>query len=145
MNVLQITITLFLVLESLNILVLYTNPSTKKGNGVGIFKVIHDLDHEERVYPLVKYLITWVANAKLIFVALGIVVVVFGDETIQLYASIAFVFSILIFYVTLYPILVQLDKKGELTPKGYSKTLAIMILVFVLIFVVGIAIYLLTK
>jgi hypothetical protein len=141
MNILQVVISVFLVLESLNVIVLYRQPSMKQGNGIGVFKVVEEIEHQERIFSLIKYLTTWIANAKLIFVALGIVIVIFGDEVIQLYAAFAFVFSILLFYITLYPILKRLDDKGEIIPKGYSKTLAYTILSFVLTFIVGIIIY----
>ena len=144
MNILQITISLFLVLESLNILILYTNPKSSKGNGVGIFNSIHSVEGTNPKDDLVRYLIRWVANAKVIFVALGIVIVIFENETIQLYTSIAFALSILMYFVTLHPIIVKLDNEGEITPIGYSKTLAMMIVGFILIFVVGIVVHLLT-
>lgn len=141
MNILQVVISVFLVLETLNVIVLYRQPCMKQGNGIGIFKVVEDIENQERVFNLVKYLTTWIANAKLIFVALGIVIIIFGDEVVQLHAAFAFVFSILLFYITLYPILNKLDQEGEIVPKGYSKTLAYTILSFVLTFIVGIIIY----
>ena len=142
MNILQIVICVFLLLETLNIIVLYRKPDMKQGNGLGIFKVLEDIDKQDRVYQLFRYLTTWIANAKVIFVALGITVVIFGDEVVQLHAALAFVFSILMFYFTLYPILKKLDDKGEIFPVGYSKTLAYTILSFVLTFIFGIIIYL---
>jgi hypothetical protein len=142
MNILQIVIAVFLVLETLNIIVLYKKPMMKQGNGVGIFKVIEDIDQQDRVFQLIKYLTTWIANAKLIFVALGVVVIIFGDEVVQFHAALALVFSILMFYITLYPILKKLDMEGEIIPVGYSKTLAYTILSFVLTFIFGIVIYL---
>lgn len=144
MNILQIVIIVFLVLETLNIIVLYSNPRMKQGNGVGIFKVLDNIDQEGQVYQLIKYLTTWIANAKVIFVALGITIVIFGDETVQLHAALAFVFSILMFYVTLYPILNKLDKEGNISPSGYSKTLAYTILSFVATFIVGIILHLIS-
>ena len=142
MNVLQIVIIVFLVLELLNVLVLYTRPGMKEGNGIGIFKAYADVEKDENVYLLVKYLTTWIANAKVIFIALGITVVIFGDETTQFHAALAFIFSIFMFYFTLYPILKKLDDEGKLTQRGYSKTLAWTILSFILTFIAGIIYYL---
>lgn len=142
MNILQVVIIVFLILETLNVLVLYRNPAMKEGNGIGIFKVLEDVEKDENIYQLVKYLTTWIANAKVIFIALGIVVVLFGDETVQFHAALAFVFSIFIFYFTLYPILNKLDSEGKIKPAGYSKTLAWTILSFMLTFIAGIVYYL---
>ena len=38
MNILQVVIIVFLILEILNVVVLYTKPGMKEGNGIGIFK-----------------------------------------------------------------------------------------------------------
>ena len=142
MNILQVVIIIFLILEGLNVLVLYRKPIMQQGNGIGIFKVVDDVEKNENIYALVKYLTSWIANAKLIFIALGIVVVMFGDETVQLHAALAFVFSIFMFYFTLYPVLKKLDDEGQIRPSGYSKTLAWTILSFMLLFIAGIIYYL---
>jgi len=114
----------------------------KEGNGVGIFKVMHELDEEDRTYFLVKYLINWVANVKLIFVALAITIVIFGTEIVQFHAVLALIFSTFMFYVTLYPILKKLDDENLLITKGYSRTLAFTILSFILMFIAAIIIFL---
>lgn len=142
MNILQVIILVFCTLELLNILVLYTKPGMKEGNGVGIFKVMHELDEEDRTYFLVKYLINWVANVKLIFVALAITIVIFGTEIVQFHAVLALIFSTFMFYVTLYPILKKLDDENLLITKGYSRTLAFTILSFILMFIAAIIIFL---
>lgn len=141
MNILQVVIIVFCILEGLNILVLYTSPKMDKGNGVGIFKIIHELDENEQIYSLIKYLTNWVGNVKLIFVALAITIVIFGDETTQFHATLALAFSTIMFYITLYPILRKLDKEDSLVVKGYSKTLAISILSFIIMFFVAVIIF----
>lgn len=142
MNILQIIIIVFCVLELLNILVLYTKPSMKEGNGVGVFKVMHELQEGDQVFALVKYLINWVANVKLIFVALAITIVIFGTEIVQFHATLALMFSTFMFYITLYPILKKLDDENLLITKGYSKTLAYTILSFIIMFIIAIIIFL---
>lgn len=141
MNILQIVIIVFLVLETLNVLVLYRNPRMKEGNGIGIFKVVGELENDKRISQLVQYLTTWIANAKLIFIMVSIVVVIFGDEMVQLHTVIALIFSIFMFYFTLYPLLKKLDDDNELVISGYSKTLAYTILSFILTFIVGLIIH----
>ena len=142
MNILQIIIIVFCVLELLNILVLYTKPSMKEGNGVGVFKVMHELQEGDQVFALVKYLINWVANVKLIFVALAITIVIFGTEIVQFHATLALMFSTFMFYITLYPILKKLDDENLLITKGYSKTLAYTILSFIIMFIIAIIVFL---
>ena len=141
MNVLQIVIIVFCILESLNILVLYSGPTLKQGNGVGVFKKVHEIDPNDETFQLIKYLTNWVANVKVIFVALAIIIVIFADKDVQLYAAIAFVFSIALFYFTLYPIMKKIDEQGRLVVKGYSKTLAYMISSFIFVFIAAIIIY----
>lgn len=141
MNILQITMSIFLLLETLNILVLYKYPQMDKGNGLGVFKSYKKIEEQQEHYLYMRYLINWVANAKVIFVMLGVIIVIFGSETIQLYTSIALILSILMFYITLNPIIKKLDQENKLTIKGYSKTLSVMISSFIVILLVGIIVH----
>lgn len=142
MNILQVVILVFVVLEILNIVVLYTSPTMMEGNGLGIFKKIHEIDENGETFQLIRYLTNWVANAKMIFAALAITIIIFGDETTQFHAALALMFSTLMFYFTMYPILKKMDMEGKLLKRGYSKTLAYTILSFILTFIAGIIIYL---
>ena len=45
---------------------------------------------------------------------------------------IALIASIVTFYWKLYPIIKKMDNSGQITPEGYSKTLAMMISIFIL-------------
>lgn len=141
MNILQVVITVFVVLEILNIIVLYASPKMTMGNGVGVFKRVHEMDDHEEVFLLVKYLTNWVANAKFIFVALAITIVIFGDEIVQMHAAFALMFSTFMFYFTMYPIIKKVDQEGRLIKPGYSQTLAYTILSFILTFVAGLILY----
>lgn len=117
-------------------------PSSKMGNGVGVFNALEKSEKHDEISPFVGYLINWVAGTKLIFVLVGIVIVIFGNEKTQLYTVIAFIVSILSFYWRLFPTIKKLDKQGQITPKGYSKTLNIMIISFLVMFTVVLVIYL---
>lgn len=132
MNSLQIGITVFIFIEFLNICILYFQPLSKKGNGVGIFEDYVNLSENDDYKDFVGYLINWVAGAKLIFIFIGIVVVVFGNYNTQLFTVLALILSILSFYWKLYPTIKNLDKKGKINPRGYYKTLNYMILTFIL-------------
>lgn len=141
MNVLQIAILIFVIIESLNILTLYFNAGSRIGNGLGVFNALEVAEKDEMVGPFVRYLIDWVAGAKLIFVMVGIAVLFSTEELVHLLVVIAFILSILSFYYRLFPMIKRLDEKGEITPKGYSKTLNYMIIGFLTMFVAAIAIY----
>ena len=116
-------------------------PSSRIGNGIGVFNALEESKKSEEISPFVGYLINWVAGTKLIFVMVGIVIIIFGNEKTQLYTVIAFIISILSFYWRLFPTFKKLDKLGQITPKGYSKTLNIMILSFIVMFVIVLVIY----
>jgi hypothetical protein len=61
----------------------------------------------------------------------------FGNEQTQIYAMIAMVISILTFYLKLYPLIKKMDNKDQIDPKGYSKTLAIMIFSIIVGFLIA--------
>lgn len=141
MIVLQVVISVFIFIEILNVMTLYFRPESKIGNGVGVFNALHKSKDNEEIYPLVAYLINWVAGTKLIFIMLGIVIVIFGDEQMMLFAVIALIVSILSFYWRLFPSIKKLDLKNEISPQGYSKTLNIMIGSFLLVFALALVVY----
>ncbi|HPE69896.1 MAG TPA: hypothetical protein P5560_13005 [Thermotogota bacterium] len=142
MTILGIAIIVFLVLESLNILMLYFTPGSKMGNGVGVFNAYEESKKNPRIHSLVSYLVNWVAGTKLIFVGLLLVILFTGSEQTQLFAVIALILSILSFFWRLFPTIKRMDKEGELSPKGYSKTLGIMIGSFVAGFSVALLLFL---
>lgn len=135
MNILQIAIIVFVTIEILNIMMLYFMPQSKMGNGVGVFNAYFSAQKDEHMKQFVAYLINWVAGAKLIFIMIGIVVVIFGNYLTQLFTVVALIISILSFYWRLFPSIKKMDKSNQITPNGYHKTLNIMIISFVLMFV----------
>jgi len=140
-NILTIVITMFVVLESLNILMLYFTPGTRKGNGMGVFDAYEKSRENPEVFALVKYLINWVAGTKLIFIALLIVILITGSSTTKLFSVIALILSIFSFFWRLYPTIKKMDGDGQITPAGYSKTLAIMIASFIGVFAIALILY----
>lgn len=131
MNFPVIAISIFVFLETLNIIILYFAPTSDKGNGVGVFNAYQKSKEIPEVHNFVKYLINWVAGTKLIFVCLLLVIIFTGSPTTIFYSIIALVISIASFFWRLFPLIKQMDKDQQITPKGYSKTLFVMILVFV--------------
>ncbi len=141
MTVLNIIIATFVLLELFNVMILYIKPSIKLGNGVGVFNAYFESQNNSRTRMFVKYLINWVANVKLVFIALLIVILFTGTETVKLYSCFALIVSIAVFYISLYPIIKKLDDDGFISPKGYSKTLFVLITGFILMFIAGITMY----
>lgn len=141
MNILMIVMIVFIILESLNVLTLYFAPGSKKGNGIGVFNAWEQSKDNPSVHALVRYLVNWVAGTKLIFIGLLIVIIVTGTQVTQLYAVVVMILSILSFFWRLYPSIKEMDSRGEITPKGYSKTLGIMIAVFILGFVSALVVF----
>ena len=134
MNILAIAIVIFIVLESLNVLTLYFNTGSKKGNGLGVFNAWEKSKGDPELHQLIRYLAYWVAGSKLIFIALLIVILLTTGETTRTLTIVALIASISSFYWRLFPIIKSLDSEGYITPPGYSKTLGIMIAGFIGIF-----------
>lgn len=141
MNVLDIAIGLFIVLEMANVLILYFFPDLKQGNGIGVFNDWHRVKDDEPLYLFVKYLVNWVANAKVIFIALLMVILVFGDNPLKLASTIVIILSVSMYYWRLYPIMVRLDKLNLINPRGYSRKLLSMIVMIQVVILIAIIIY----
>jgi hypothetical protein len=120
---------------------LYFTPGTRRGNGLGVFNAYENSKADPEIHKLIKYLINWVAGTKLIFLALLVVILITGDSTTKLFSVIALIVSIFTFYWRLYPAIKDLDNSGGISPKGYSKTLGIMIAGFIGMFILAIIYY----
>ena len=137
MNILSVAILIFIVLESLSVLTLYFNPDSQKGNGIGVFNAWEKSKSDPETHQLVRYLVNWVAGTKLIFIALLLVILFTAGETTQLLTVVALIASISSFFWRLFPIIRSLDKNDQITPQGYSRTLAIMITSFLGLFIIA--------
>jgi len=136
MNILQIAILAFIIIESLNVLMLYFSPGMKRGNALGVFNAWEKSQENEEMKSFVSYLSSWVAGAKLIFIMIGIVIIIWGNFETQIATTVALIISIASFFFKLYPIIKKMDAKGQISPKGYSKTLLYMIIGFIAVFIV---------
>lgn len=141
MIMLNIAITLFVLMESANVLILYFAPDSKLGNGVAVFNPWFQAKEEESRELFAKYMVNWVAGTKLIFIVLLLVILLTAGETTKLFAVFAMILSIATYYFRLNPIIKRLDEMGEITPRGYSKTLFYMITGFMLMFSLASVIY----
>ncbi|NTW95456.1 MAG: hypothetical protein HGB31_02405 [Erysipelotrichaceae bacterium] len=141
MIILSISIVIFIVLEFANIMILYFKPDSRVGNGVAVFKAWEDSKQDENLHLFVRYMTNWVAGTKLIFIFLLLVILFIGSETIKMVSVIAMILSISTYFWRLHPLIVKLDMKGEIIPKGYSKQLRTMITGFLGLFIIALVIY----
>lgn len=141
MDILSFVLICFIALELLNVLMLYLNPGSSRGNALGVFKAYEKSKADPEIYGLIRYLINWVAGTKLIFIVLLIGIIIAGDATVKVFSIIALIFSISTFFSRLYPALKRMDKAGQIHPKGYSRTLGIMIVSFIIIFAAAVVVY----
>ena len=137
---LNICLAVFIILESTNVITLYFNPDTKLFNGMGAFRVWREIKDHERYGDFSRYLVNWVAGTKLIFLALLTVILFFGSTQVKVISSGAMILSIGSFFWRLFPLIRKIDLEGMIDPQNYHKTLAIMILSFMGLFLVALMI-----
>ena len=138
MDILSIVLIVFALLELSNVLMLYFAPGTRRGNAVGVFRAYDRSKQDPDVHAFVSYLVNWIAGSKLIFIALIVGIVITGSPATKVFAGVALIASILTFYWRLYPAIRAMDQQGQIEPRGYSRTLGLMIAGFVTVFVVAV-------
>jgi len=117
-------------------------PEFKFSNGIGVFNAWNKSKNDGEIHALAKYLVRWVANSKLIFIGLLILILIFaGTSTLLLWTMLVMALTTIAFFVTLFPIIRKADKKGQISPKNYSIVLFIEVFVisgaFIAAFVLG--------
>lgn len=140
--ILDIAIIIFCIMELGNVLILYFTPDSKLGNGVAIFDDWKDVKEDKNLDLFAHYMAYWVAGVKLIFIFLLLVVLLTGNETTKIWAVVAMIISIATYFWKLHPIIKKLDSLNKISPKGYSKTLGLMISEFLLMFSTALILYL---
>ena len=144
MILLKIAIMVFVVLEISNVGILYFLPDSKLANGMGYFKAWEKSKSDPDVHELVNYLVNWVAGSKLIFILLMIVFLVWGDAQTLPFVGVAMALSIATFFWRLFPSLKDMDRKGQIDPKGYSRTLLWIIVGMIIVFLAATLLALIT-
>jgi hypothetical protein len=134
MSFVQIVIVAFILLECSNVLVLYFAPGFKNANAVGVFSAWEQSKQYPEIHEFVRYLVNWVAGAKLIFLFLLVVIVWVADASVQRLSLLALAIATASFYWRLFPLIRKMDKVGQIKPKNYSVLLGIMIFVFIGVF-----------
>lgn len=140
--ILDIAIYLFVALELANVFVMYFKPGFRHANSMAVFAAWGRAQPDENQRLFVTYLVRWVANCKVIFIALFLIIALFATEAVKFWAVVVATVSIALYYVTLHPLIRKLDAQGEIQPAGYSKTLALNIAAFLLLFVGASTVYL---
>ncbi|HVP22065.1 MAG TPA: hypothetical protein VMS73_09425 [Anaerolineaceae bacterium] len=129
-----IVILAFMLLEFSNVLALYFAPGSKYANAVGVFSAWEKSKQDPEIHDFVRYLVFWVAGAKLIFLSLLGVIILLGNSDLQRISLVALCFATISFYWRLFPLIRKLDRNGQINPKNYSIVIGVMIAVFVLFF-----------
>jgi dolichol kinase len=124
----------FIVMEFSNVLALYFAPGSKYANAVGVFSAWEKSKEDPEIHAFVRYLVYWVAGAKLIFLFLLGVITLFGSSDLQRMSLLALSLATLSFYWRLFPLIRKLDQNGQIKPKNYSIVIGGMIFVFILFF-----------
>ena len=137
MSRIEIIIVVFIFLELSNVMMLYFAPGSKNANAVGVFSSWEKSKQYPEIHEFVKYLVNWVAGSKLIFILLLIGIIIFGEREIQQVSLIALAVATVSFYWRLFPLIREMDKRGEISPKNYSTILGIIIFLFIIAFLIG--------
>jgi hypothetical protein len=124
----------FIVMEFSNVLALYFAPGSKYANAVGVFSAWEKSKGDPEIHDFVRYLVYWVAGAKLIFLFLLGLITLFGSSDLQRMSLVALSLATLSFYWRLFPLIRKLDQNGQIKPKNYSIVIGGMIAVFIVFF-----------
>jgi hypothetical protein len=130
----KIVILVFILLEFSNVLALYFAPGSKYANAVGVFSAWEKSKQDPEIHGFVRYLVYWVAGAKLIFLFLLGVITFFGNSDLQRISMVALGIATISFYWRLFPLIRKMDQKGQINPKNYSIVIGVMISVFIVLF-----------
>lgn len=141
MSILDVPIIIFIILELANVCILYFAPDSKKGNGIAIFNQWEKSKQDEAFHLFAQYMAYWVAGSKLIFIFLLLVILLTTNEWTKICTLVVMILSIVSYFWKLHPIVKVLDQNGEISPRGYSKTLGLMIVAFVSMFALALWIY----
>jgi len=137
MTLATIVIFAFMLLELSNVLALYFAPESKYANAVGVFTAWEKSKQYPEIHDFVRYLVYWVAGAKLIFLLLLAIILVFADLSVQKMTLLALALATASFFWRLFPLIRKMDKAGQIEPNRYSVILGIMIFAFIAFFLIA--------
>jgi len=137
MTIIKIVLLVFILLEFSNVVALYFFPGSRRANAVGFFSAWEQSKQFPEIHDLMRYLVFWVAGAKLIFLFLLVLIVAFADLNFQRWSLIALALATVSFYWRMFPLARKMDHDGQIKPKNYSLVLGGMILAMILLFVLA--------
>jgi hypothetical protein len=133
----KIVLLAFILLEFSNVVALYFFPASKRANAVGIFSAWEKSKQFPEIHDLMRYLVYWVAGAKLIFLFLLGLIVAYADLNLQRWSLVALGLAALTFFWRMFPLARKMDHDGQIHPNNYSLVLGGMILAMIVLFVVA--------
>lgn len=134
----KIVISAFIVLELTNVLAMYFAPGSKYANAVGVFSAWEKSKQYPEIHDFIKYLVNWVAGAKLIFLLLLMVIIHFAEIKVQYLSLLALALATASFYWRLFPLIRKMDRNSQIEPQNYSTALGVMIFMFIVGFVTAV-------
>ena len=129
-----------MLLETSNVLALYFYPSSKYANAVGVFSAWEKSKQYPEIHDFLRYLVNWVAGAKLIFILLLAVILFFSDLESQRMSLLALAIATASFFWRLFPLIRTMDKNGQIEPRNYSIVLGVMIFIFIVAFAMAVVV-----
>lgn len=129
-----------MLLELSNVLALYLAPGSKYANAVGVFTAWEESKQIPEIHDFVRYLVYWVAGAKLMFLLLLTAIIIFSDLDTQRTSLLALAVATASFFWRLFPLIRKMDRNGQIEPKNYSIILGIMIFIFITFFLIASAV-----
>lgn len=135
--IIKIVLLVFIGLEFSNVVALYFFPGSKMANAIGVFSAWEKSKQDPEIHNFVRYLVYWVAGAKLIFLLLLGLIVAFSDLTMQRLTLAALALATVSFFWRMFPLARKMDRSGQMQPRGYSLVLGGMILALIALFIVS--------
>jgi hypothetical protein len=129
-----------MLLETSNVLALYFYPGSKYANAVGVFSAWEKSKQYPEIHDFLRYLVNWVAGAKLIFILLLGVILFFSNLESQRMSLLALAIATASFFWRLFPLIRTMDKNGQVEPRNYSIVLGVMIFIFIVAFTMAVVV-----
>jgi hypothetical protein len=124
---LRIAVIAFMALELVNVAALYFAPGSTRFNAIGVVRAWAASADQPEQRELLAYLAEWVAGVKLIVLGLLGVLVWAADERLLRLAVLVLVATTASFYWRMFPRIRRMDAAGQLEPRGYARTLGLMV------------------
>ncbi len=143
--ILEMALFVFVFLELGNVVTMYFKPDFPYANSIAVFRAWGRSQTDERQKLFVTYLVRWVANCKVIFMTLLVLVAVLGSPSLKFWTVVVTMVTIGLYYLALAPLMAKLEALDDIQPQGYSKTLGLTIGAFMALFAVALVAQVVTQ